>query len=135
MRVLVDSDVVLDLFLERPGFVSQAELLWEAHAQGRIEAQVAPITVISLFYFSRKFKGAVVAHKAVDQLLATVQVCSLNHSVLRDASTLGFQDYEDAVQVAAAMAAGLDAIVTRNVNDYKNSPLPVYSPTDFLARL
>ncbi len=44
-------------------------------------------------------------------------------------------DFEDAIQIASAINANLDAIVTRNLSDYKNSPVPVYSPSDFLALL
>jgi hypothetical protein len=44
-------------------------------------------------------------------------------------------DFEDAIQIASAINAKLDAIVTRNLSDYKNSPLPVHSASDFLALL
>lgn len=49
--------------------------------------------------------------------------------------SLAFSDYEDAVQCASAISAGLDAIVTRNTKDYAGSPIPVYSPSEFLAIL
>lgn len=52
-----------------------------------------------------------------------------------DAFSLGFSDYEDAVQCASAVAAGLDAIVTRNTEDFAGSPIPVYSPAEFLEFL
>jgi hypothetical protein len=44
-------------------------------------------------------------------------------------------DFEDAVQAEAAVALGLDAIVTRNGDDYAGSPLPVYAPTELLKLL
>jgi hypothetical protein len=52
-----------------------------------------------------------------------------------EAYKLAFADYEDAVQHASAVANGLDTIVTRDLNDYKNATLPVFSPTDFLNKL
>lgn len=49
--------------------------------------------------------------------------------------TLAITDYEDAVQHASATASGLDAIVTRNIADYRRATLPVFTPADFLAQL
>jgi hypothetical protein len=51
------------------------------------------------------------------------------------ALSLSFSDYEDAVQHASATASGLDAIVTRNLTDYKGATLPVFSPANSLAQL
>jgi predicted nucleic acid-binding protein len=134
-RVLLDSDVLLDLFLARPGFAADAIALWDANLDGKIVAFVSAITPDNIFYVARKAKGLPVARQIVADLLSALQVCLVDGVVLKAAQTLPVTDYEDAIQVASAMATGLDAIVMRNVNDYKNSPLPVYSPTDFLARL
>ena len=76
-----------------------------------------------------------VARHAVELLLMSLAVCPLSHVVLDDAYKLAFADYEDAVQHASAMAIGLDTIVTRDIDDYKNATLPILSPTDFLKRL
>jgi predicted nucleic acid-binding protein len=135
MRALLDTDVILDLFLNRQGFVTDAAALWKANEQGRFEGFVSALTPVNVFYFTRKVSDLVAARGVVLKLITSLQVCGIDSQVLRDAEALPVKDYEDAVQVASAMAAGLDAIITRNVNDYKNSPLPVYSPTDFLARL
>jgi hypothetical protein len=54
---------------------------------------------------------------------------------MQNALLLNFNDYEDAVQHTCAEAENLDAIVTRNISDYKNATLPVYSPTEFLSLL
>jgi hypothetical protein len=68
-------------------------------------------------------------------LLQAVKVCPLNESILDAAFALPFNDYEDAVQHCCATATGLDAIVTRNVRDYRNSTLPVFTPAQFLSHL
>ncbi len=135
MRALLDTDVVLDLLLDRPPFADTAEALWEAHRQGRFVAFVSPITPVNVFYLTRKLKGAAAARQAVAALVATVAVCSVDQAVLAAALALPFADFEDAVQHASAQAAGLDAIVTRNLADYVGATLPVYSTADFLDRL
>lgn len=135
MRVLLDTDVVLDFVLERASFFEAAGELFELAAQDAYVGYVSAITPVNIFYLGRKVKGAAPTQQAIRDLLTAVQVCPVDQTVLKDAFALPFADYEDAVQHASAAAAGLDAIVTRNLDDYKNATLPVFSPTDFLNHL
>jgi predicted nucleic acid-binding protein len=135
MRVLLDSDVVLDFLLEREPFFEVAGELFELIAQGACNGYISGITPINVFYLMRKAKGIDKARQAISDLLIAVGVCPITQTVLEDAFALSFTDYEDAVQHASAVAGGLDAIVTRNLDDYKNAALPVYSPADFLNHL
>jgi predicted nucleic acid-binding protein len=135
MRVLFDNDVVLDLVLDREPFAEAAAALFELHEQGRIDGYVSGITTINVFYVTRKVKGIEVAKRAVGELLATLNVCPLDQTTLENAHKLAFTDFEDAVQHASAEASRLDAIVTRNLDDYKNATLPVFTPADFLNHL
>ncbi|HEX8649568.1 MAG TPA: PIN domain-containing protein [Pyrinomonadaceae bacterium] len=135
MRVLFDTDLVLDLVLDREPFVEEAAALFVLHEQGRINGYISGITLVNVFYLTRKFKGMVAASEAVKELLAALNVCPLDRSVLEAAQGLAFADYEDAVQHASATSSQLDAIITRNLDDYRNATLPVFSPTDFLNQL
>ena len=135
MRVLLDTDVVLDVVLAREPFAQESVEIFRLHEQGKIDAYIAAITPINVFYVTRKLKGRHEAQRAIELLLNSLSVCPVNHSILHQAYRLPFGDYEDAVQHASATASGLDTIVTRNINDYKNSTLPIFSPTDFLAKL
>jgi predicted nucleic acid-binding protein len=135
MRVLLDTDVVLDLVLAREPFGPAAKELFKLHEQGRIDAYIAAITPVNVFYVTRKIKGIDAAGRAVKLLLASLTVCPLNQSILDQAFKLPFQDYEDAVQHASATASGLEVIVTRDVGDYENATLQVLSPPEFLEKL
>jgi predicted nucleic acid-binding protein len=135
MRVLFDTDLVLDLVLDREPFVDAAAAIFTLHENGRIRGYISGITMVNVFYLTRKSKGTSGARKAVEELLATLSICPLDQLVLENAHRLTFTDYEDAVQHACAKASGLDAIVTRNLADYKNATLPVFSPADFLSQL
>ncbi|HEX8459494.1 MAG TPA: PIN domain-containing protein [Pyrinomonadaceae bacterium] len=135
MRILLDSDVVLDFVLERKPFVEAAGELFELIAEGACDGYISGITPVNVFYLTRKAKGVDKARQAISDLLIVFQVCAITPNVLEEAFALPFADYEDAVQHASAAAIGLDAIVTRNLSDYQNATLPVYSPTDFLNQL
>ncbi len=135
MRVLLDNDVILDFLLQRPPFYNSANRIF-IHLQNKeIQVYISAITPINAFYTTRKEKGKDIAFKAVEGLLKIVEVCRTNKSVLQDAFTLNFSDFEDAVQCASAIAENLDAIVTRNSKDYKLSPIKVFSPDEFLQHL
>lgn len=71
----------------------------------------------------------------IDELLAVVRVAPVDAAILQAASSSGLTDFEDAVQIASALAIGIDAIVTRNLADYTGAQLPIYAPTDLLRRL
>jgi predicted nucleic acid-binding protein len=135
VKVLVDTDVILDIFLQRTPFVIAASALWVANEQDRFEASVSGITPINAFYFVRKQADLAAARQAVRSLLAAMEICAVNATVLRGAQMLLMTDYEDAVQHASATASGMEAIVTRNLTHYKNTTLPIFSPADFLAQL
>jgi predicted nucleic acid-binding protein len=135
MRVLLDTDVVLDVFLARAPFAKPAAELLDLNEQGLFEAYISGITPINIFYIARKAKSRADLRQAIGHLLRTVRVCPLDQSMLTTALTMPFADYEDAVQHASATAAGLDAIVTRNLDDYQNASLPVFTPADFLTHL
>lgn len=135
MRVLLDTNVVLDFILKRPPFDLEAKEIIARSARRQITIFVSPITPINAFYTTRKEKGKAVAFQAVEDFLKLVEIAETGKQVLENAFALNFNDYEDAVQSACASAENLDAIVTRNVKDYKNAALPVYSPTDFLRVL
>ena len=135
MRVLLDNDVVLDFLLIRHPFYAAADEIFVRLQNKEFEAFISTITPINAFYTTRKEKGKDVAFKAVEGLVKLVEICRTDKAVLQNAFTLGFTDFEDAVQCASAMAENLDAIVTRNMKDYKNATVKIYSPDEFLQVL
>ncbi|MBE7550781.1 MAG: PIN domain-containing protein [Anaerolineales bacterium] len=134
-RALLDTNVILDLFLDRPPFAAEAALLWQANEKGDFEAYISAITPVNRFYIARKFKGKATAQQAVVELLAALRVCPIDSTTLQLALILPFNDFEDAVQSASAVTSQLDAIITRNSKDFSDAQLPVLSPTEFLKQL
>lgn len=135
MRVLIDTDVVLDLMLKRAAFYTDAFAIWQAGDRGAYERYIAAMTPINAFYVARKFLGASAARQAVGELLAASNICAIDASILAMAHTSAIADFEDAVQSAAAVTSGLDAIVTRNGKDFSGAPITILTPAELLARL
>ena len=135
MRVLVDTDVILDFLLERPGFVDNAQAIWEANSRGDLDGYIAAITPINVFYLARKLKGIDTARLLVNEMLSMWRICPVDDLVLKAAVASGLSDYEDAVQQASAHAQGIEVLVTRNLSDYRQATIEVLSPQEFLSRL
>lgn len=135
MRVLLDTDVVLDFLLARHPFGEAAQSIWRAHEQGRCTAYISAITPVNIAYIARKLVGANEAQRLLGILLSALPICSIDGQILTAAQQTGMGDFEDAVQLIAAQAASLDALVTRNIGDYRDAPLPIFTPADFLSQL
>lgn len=136
MRVLFDTNVLLDALLAREPFVADAAFLLETVESGQVEGFMSATTVTDVHYLvGRQTKSAEVAIAAVTRLLALMEICAVDRSVLEQAIALGLTDFEDAVQVASAMKLGLEAIVTRDVDGFTGSPILVLSPKDMRNRL
>jgi predicted nucleic acid-binding protein len=136
MRVLFDTNVLLDALLAREPFVADATFLLETVESGQVEGFMSATRVTDVHYLvARQTKSAEVAIAAVTQLLALMEICAVDRGLLEQAIALGLTDFEDAVQVASAMKLGLEAIVTRDVDGFRGSRILVLSPQDMRNRL
>ena len=129
MRALVDSDVLLDVALARAPFSSDsaAVLRW-AEAGG--EAAVAWHSLSNCAYLLKSG-----GRPFIERLLRLVEVAPVGTTEARRALRLPMPDLEDAFQSAAALAWSADVIVTRNLDDYRHSPVPAVAPAEFLRRV
>ena len=135
MRVLLDTNVVLDFVLERNPFFIEADDIFLRLRNSEFVGFVSPITPINVFYTTRKEKGKDLAFIAVEELLNLAEIVETDKKTFQNALASNFKDFEDAVQHESAVAENLDAIVTRNTKDFVNARLKVYSPSEFLMVL
>ena len=130
MRVLIDTNIVLDLLQERKPFVENAARLFERVDTGEIEGLIAATTITNIYYIVRRAAGRVAAQGAIAQVLVDLTICTVDLEILEQAHALDFEDFEDAVQYACAVVHRVDAIVTRDVAGFANSEIPVVLPED-----
>lgn len=132
MKVLLDTDVILDFILQCQPFYTQAKEIFVRLAKGDFEAYVCDITILNIFYIARKQFDSAPIRGEISKLLQLVNICSANHQILQSALISPISDFEDAVQNEVAVRENLDAIITRNVKDFTNSELKIYAPDDFI---
>lgn len=136
MRVLVDTNILLDGFLEREPFADDARTLFEITRSRRIAGYVTATTVTDIFYIVRRQARSMErARQAVIDTLALMEVCSVDGDILESAITSPLTDFEDAVQLACAIANNLDAIITRDTQGFAGAILPIFSVGELLERL
>ncbi|MHB9004756.1 MAG: type II toxin-antitoxin system VapC family toxin [Coriobacteriia bacterium] len=133
MRVLFDTNVILDHMLEREPHVDAAEQLLSLVDSRAIDGVICATTATTIHYLVTKARGAKPAAEHLRTLLSIFDVACVDRDVLRDALDTDFADYEDAVLHQAALESGAAAIVTRNGRDFVRSTLPVFDPQELLA--
>lgn len=134
MKVLIDTNVALDVLLNREPWVGESQKVWQACEEGRITGYLLASTLTDIFYIARKLVGNDKARQAVELCLATFAICPINKVTLEEAVALAEPDFEDNVLIVAAVQTGLEAIVTRNPGDFAHSPVTVLAPEQLLEQ-
>lgn len=135
MRVLVDTNVLVDLALVRQPWGEDATALALAVTAGQAHGLIAAHAVTTAYYLVARERGAAAARAAVGSFVSIFEVVPVDHDSFVEALALDVRDFEDAVQVTAAQRGRADVIVTRNGRDFVRSPIPARTPGELLAML
>jgi predicted nucleic acid-binding protein len=136
VRVLIDTNILLDFLLQREPFRQDAEELFQAIDSGQIIGYVTATTLTDIFYIARRHTRSIEqARQAVLETLIVMVICPVNRAILESALASSIADFEDAVQIACAVSQGLEAILTRDTQDFANSTIPVLSVRQLLEQL
>ncbi len=133
--VLIDLNVILDVLQKREPFYEASARLLSAAETGKIEGYIASHCLTTLFYLIQKDKGKAVARATITNILQIVKIAPVDQTTIEQALNLELPDFEDAVQMMAAVQCKLDFLVTRNLKDYQPALLPVLQPVDLLATI
>ena len=131
MRILVDTDVLLDVALDRKAFVEESSAVVEWCQQTPGGALIAWHTISNIYYILRVARSNAKGREFIADLLSFSAVASGTTQSVRHALTMRIGDFEDAMQVAAAVSGSADLIVTRNVADYRNAVIRAVTPKEF----
>lgn len=133
LRVLVDTNVALDVLAKREPHYQSAAAVWALAEHGEFEAFLAAHSVTTLHYLLAKHLDYQQANLTMTKLLQVFQVAAVDQEVILKALVLGWKDFEDAVQMAAALNSQVNYLVTRNPKDFKDGLVQVLQPGDLLA--
>ncbi len=133
MRVLLDSNIVVDFLHNREQFFDDADLVMGQVERGAVTGLLCATTLTTVAYLTGKTFGKKPAVEQIRQLLRIFDIAAVTRSVLDAALAGHMSDFEDAVLAEAAHQAGAQAIITRNLKDFAQSPVRAYTPRQWLA--
>ena len=134
MKVLIDTNVVLDIALNRKPFVDHAALLWRLAEQKKITACLSNTSITDIFYIVRKHAGQEQAREFIADILDTFTLADINEEGFREALSSGMNDFEDAVQFVICTRNNCDVLATRNKTDYPDWP-NVLDPAELIEQI
>ena len=135
MKILIDTNVILDVLCNRKDFVEDSLKIFRYCETAQIDGCISSLSVPNIVYIMRKELDGEKIKEILTTLTSLFTVIDLRETDLLKAADLDFSDYEDALQAVCAARAKTNYIVTRNIKDFTYSPVPAIKPGELLERL
>ena len=135
MRLLIDGNIILDVLQKREPHDVDSSKIWKLCETDQAEGFVSALTLANLVYIMRKELNEEKTENVLKQLALIFRIADLTQADVMKAAEMQWNDFEDAVQAITAKRIGADAIVTRNIRDFKQSPVAAFTPKECLERL
>lgn len=132
MRLLIDSNILLDVLMAREEYYMPSYTLWKMCEKGLADGYISSLSFANIVYIMRKQ----LRYDEIDKLLWNIKnaflFTDLTLEHFEKAASMKWRDFEDAVQSATASRIGADYIITRNTKDYQASQVKALTPEDFI---
>ncbi len=132
MKILIDTNIIVDVALERQAYLEESEQVLFLVEQGRFQGYISASTFSDLYYIIRKQKGREWTMEFLQKLLTYCQIATVNDEAIRVALSANFADFEDAIQYGTAVVNQLEVIVTRNPQDFPVETPRIMTPRQVL---
>ena len=135
MKVLIDTNIILDVLCKRPAFYEDSAKIFKLCEVKKISGVISALSIPSIMYILRKELDADKTREVLDSLMLIFSVADLKADDLKKAADMRFKDYEDAIQSACATRIKANYIVTRNIKDFSESKVTAIKPAELLDRI
>ena len=135
MVLLIDTNVILDVLLNRSEFVKDSSMIWKLCETEKAKGYISTLTYANMMYIMRKQMNSDQIKEVFTKLNLIFDFADFSSSVLEKAVNMKWNDFEDAIQSATAESIHADYIITRNIKDFSNSRVMAFTPAEFLARI
>ena len=133
MRLLIDTNVILDYLLNNPGFGDDANEIFALSTEVETYEFVSSSAITDIFYVARKaWHNSFAAQQVISDLMDFLTILEVGKEDIEMALSLHWKDFEDAVQYAVALSNNVDFIISRNSKDFESQVIPVLTPKEFL---
>ena len=135
MKVLIDTNIILDVLCKRPAFYEDSAKIFKLCEVKKISGVISALSIPNIMYILRKELDADKTREILDILMLIFSVADLKADDLKKAAGMRFKDYEDAIQSACATRIKANYIVTRNIKDFSESKVTAIKPAELLDRI
>ena len=136
MKIMVDTNIIIDVLLEIEPFVEDSCRLLSLCEEHKIDGFISASSITDIYYLVRKYTHSTeLAYKAIGKVLEIVKVCSVTNNEVIIAFQKKAKDFEDCLVAVCAASINCDYIVTRNIRDFEGFNVSAISPSDLLNRL
>ena len=133
MKAIIDTNIAIDLMQKRDGFVEDAAKVFTICAGGLVEGFFTPNSICDIHYILKKYlHDEKEVRRCLSSWLDIINIVDLKPEDIVNAVESDMSDYEDAVIAATAKRNRIDFIITRNTKDFKESPVPALTPSQFV---
>jgi predicted nucleic acid-binding protein len=132
MKILIDTDVILDFLYEREEHFTKALTVISFIEKGIIKGYISALIIWNLFYLLSKYLGEKEARKKIKQFRSIISIIPIDSKIIDLGLNSNIKDFEDSIQYFASKNEGIDIIITRNKKDYPKGTISIMTPTEFL---
>lgn len=133
IHIFSDTDIILDVITGRMPFSVEASSLFTLIEEEEIKSSTSSLSFSNIYYVLQKYATHQRVVSRLKELSELLHILSVDDTIIKSALQSGFKDFEDAIQYQTALSdPDIELIVTRNIQDYKLSELPVMTPGTFL---
>lgn len=135
-RILIDTNIIIDLLARRKEFYAEAATLFSRADKNELHLAISSLTFANTNFILSKLKSAKDAREILRKFKVLVEVLTLDDKIVELAlADNDFADFEDGLQYYSALENNIDIILSRNKKDFKNSRIPVLTAKEYLAKV
>jgi predicted nucleic acid-binding protein len=135
-HIFLDTNILVDIVANRMPFAENAISIFDYCKKSNVKMYSTSHSIATLHYIAKKIVDEKELRLIIEDLLDTVSIIAVNEIIIKKSLKSNHKDFEDAIQINAAQSINaINCIVTRDLKDFKNSEINVFTPDEFLNTL
>jgi predicted nucleic acid-binding protein len=135
-NIFIDINILMDIFAERQPFVKNSLKIYISGSEKKIKLFTSSNTITTLHYLLKKIISEEKTRLVLENIIENVSIIPVDINIIKKSIKSNHKDFEDAIQIVSAQSINdMFCIVTRDLKDYKNAEINVFTPDEFLNKI
>ena len=135
-NIFLDTNILMDILANRHPFYKSSSEIYKLGLGKKVIFFTSSNTISTLHYLLKKFATEDNIRKSLDEICNVVRIIAVDINIIKKSVKSNHKDFEDAIQIVSAQSINnMDCIITRDLKDYKNTEIKVFTPDEFLSTL